>query len=77
WIRQNQSKLRAQLLSSLQERLDTTGIEDNLDTIRHCVILPSTVSCSPHQISENYCDAMTIVHFFKKLDLFVTITCNP
>ncbi|RPA91017.1 hypothetical protein L873DRAFT_1872565 [Choiromyces venosus 120613-1] len=75
-MRQNQSKLGVKSPSSLQERLDTTAVEDNLDTIGYCVILPSTVTSSPHQMSENYHDAIAIVCFFKKLDLFITITCN-
>ncbi|RPA88385.1 hypothetical protein L873DRAFT_1622126, partial [Choiromyces venosus 120613-1] len=77
WVWQNQSKLRAQALSGLMERLDTTGLDSDLESVGHRVILPSSISGSPRQMSENYHDAMAIVWYFKKPDLFITMTCNP
>ncbi|RPA94039.1 hypothetical protein L873DRAFT_1940408, partial [Choiromyces venosus 120613-1] len=41
WVRQNQSKLRAQALSGLMERLDTTGLDSDLESVGHRVIPPS------------------------------------
>ncbi|PWW78427.1 hypothetical protein C7212DRAFT_144238, partial [Tuber magnatum] len=49
----------------------------DLETIGHRVILSSSFLGSPHQMSEKYHDTMAVVQFFKKPDLFITITCNP
>ena len=51
--------------------------ELNLEAVGHRVILPSYFPGSPRQMSERYHDAMAIVQYFHKPDLFITMTCNP
>ena len=41
------------------------------------VTLPSSFTESPHAIQQNFLDSMTICQNFGKLDLFLTMTCNP
>jgi len=48
----------------------------NLEAVGHRVILASSCLGSPRQMSERYHDAMAIVRYFHKPDLFITITCN-
>ena len=44
--------------------------------IRKMIILPSTFIGSPHNMLQNYQDAMAIVSKFSKQDLFITIPDN-
>ncbi|GFS22312.1 hypothetical protein ElyMa_005105000 [Elysia marginata] len=41
------------------------------------VILPSTIYGSQRFYSEAFQDAMAIVRYFGKPDIFITFTCNP
>ena len=44
--------------------------------IRKMLILPSNFS-SQRFLKQNYMDSMSIVNCYGKLDLFITMTCNP
>ncbi|OAD76914.1 hypothetical protein PHYBLDRAFT_18833, partial [Phycomyces blakesleeanus NRRL 1555(-)] len=71
----NQKKMRAELYSGIQ---DAVYLNDNdMTNLGWQVIIPSSFLGSPRCMRELYQDAMGIVHYFGKPDLFVTFTCNP
>jgi hypothetical protein len=76
WISENQPKLRAEKYSSLRQVV-AEHPEANADDIGHRVVLPSSFSGSPRQMRELYQDAMAVVRYYGKPDLFITMTCNP
>lgn len=41
------------------------------------IVLPSNYKDSPRLMLKHYFNAMAIVNYFRKPDLFVTMTCNP
>lgn len=76
WITENQTKLRAEEYSSLKAAISEN---DELDpsNVGTLVVLPSSFAGSPRQMQGLYQDAMAIVRYFGKPDLFITMTCNP
>ena len=62
------------------------GLEDALSSSDDCValtqlgewiILPSSYIGGPHDMHQHYLYAITIAHYFKKIDIFLTMTANP
>src|SRR5438045_9343954 len=49
----------------------------DLSNIGNMSILPSSFKGGPREMWQLYQDAMAIVRFCGKLDLFITMTCNP
>jgi hypothetical protein len=49
----------------------------NLNHVGKPMILPSSFVGSPRFYHQLYLDAMALPHRYHKLDLFITITCNP
>ena len=41
------------------------------------VILPSNFTGSQRFLKQNYMNSMSIVNWYRKPDLFITMTCNP
>ena len=56
---------------------DAIHVGDSSTNIGRRVILPSSFVGSPRQMYQLYQDAMAIVSYFGKPDLFITFTCNP
>ncbi|XP_065318893.1 uncharacterized protein LOC135926887 [Gordionus sp. m RMFG-2023] len=78
FIRNNQSKLRAELYQGIHDAI-LEG-DTNADNLGRRIILPSSFTGSPRHIHQLYQDAMAIVLCFGKLSLlslFTTFTCNP
>jgi hypothetical protein len=76
WISENQPKLRAEKYSNLQNTV-TENPDAEATDVGHRVVLPSSFSGSPRQMRELYQDAMAVVRYYGKPDLFITMTCNP
>ncbi len=74
YLRQNQSTLRTELY---QGAVDAVHTEDNANNIGQRVILPSSFAGRPRQMYQLYQDAIAIISYFGKSDLFVTFTYNP
>ena len=74
FIRLNQDKLRADLYRGLA---DAAAHGADLRDIGKPTILPSTFIGGPRQMWQLYHDAMAIVRYCGKPDLFITMTCNP
>ena len=74
FIRLNQDKLRADLYRGLA---DAAIHGADLHDVGRPTILPSTFIGGPRQMWKLYHDAMAIVRYCDKPDLFITMTCNP
>ena len=78
WIRTNQTKLRVETYSGLQDWVRQTGDNDqDTSQLGKQVILPSSFHGSPRHMAQVYQDAMALVRRFGRPDLFITFTCNP
>ncbi|XP_054091759.1 uncharacterized protein LOC128923523 [Zeugodacus cucurbitae] len=74
FIRYNQARLRSEEYIHLRDAI----INDvNVNDIGRLTILPSSYVGSPRHMHEYTQDAMTYVRNYGRLDLFITITCNP
>lgn len=76
YIKFNQSKLRSDLYAGLADHLANAAHHAQLPAGRP-VILPSSFQGSPHNMTERYHDAMSIVGAIGTPDIFLTFTCNP
>jgi hypothetical protein len=76
WIAENQPKLRAESYSSLKGAIAEND-DLNPSDLGARVVLPSSFGGSPRHMQGLYQDAMAIVRYFGKPDLFITMTCNP
>lgn len=74
YIRNNQTKLRAEQYIHLRDAVVTDG---NVQDMGQLVILPSSHTGSPRYMHERTQDAMTYVRNYGTADLFITFTCNP
>ncbi|GBP22844.1 hypothetical protein EVAR_17198_1 [Eumeta japonica] len=74
YIRNNQTKLRAENYVHLQDALQAN---EHVNGIGQLVILPSSFTGGPRYLHEKSQDAMTYVRNYGKPDLFITATCNP
>ena len=77
WLRQNQGILRASLYSGLQDAMDTADQDIGLANLGQRVVLPSSYIGGPCHMQQQFQDSMAIVHFFQRVDLFITVTTNP
>ncbi|CAK9291044.1 unnamed protein product [Gordionus sp. m RMFG-2023] len=76
FIRNNQSKLRAELYQGIHDSI-LEG-DTNADNLGRRIILPSSFTGgSRRHMHQLYQDAMAIVRCFGKPSLFITFTCNP
>ena len=73
FVRQNQSKLRAELYVGIRDMVN--GQE--LSSLGKRIILAPSFTGGPRYMWQQYQDSMAIVREFGKPDLFVTVTCNP
>ncbi|XP_045793087.1 uncharacterized protein LOC123888169 [Trifolium pratense] len=74
FIRENQSKIRNDVLSGLQEAVDRGDVDASLVGKR--VIIPDSFTGGPRYMFNNCQDAMGICKRFGYPDLFITVTCN-
>lgn len=81
YLRMNQPRLRAALYSGLEDAVqefDANLMDDGgLHRLGRRVVLPSSYTGGPRYFQQLYQDAMAIGRYFRKIDLFITVTCNP
>ncbi|KAF9473336.1 hypothetical protein BDN70DRAFT_817396 [Pholiota conissans] len=41
------------------------------------IILPSSYPGRPHNMIQVFQDSMAIAHYYRKVDIFLTVTTNP
>ena len=76
YIRQNQANLRTELYQGLMDYLHDK-CEGDRQKIGKMVILPSSFNTGPRAMKEKMLDALAMMQYYGKSDLFVTMTCNP
>ena len=74
WVRMNQDALRVDLYKGL---CDAVAESADLHDIRQRRILLASFTGGPQSMYRYYHDSMAIIRHSRKLDLFITITCNP
>lgn len=72
----NQGRLRATLYSRLEDWLKADEIGNPQD-LGQRVVLPLSYIGGPQHLQQRYQDAMVIARFFRRIDLFITMTANP
>ncbi|TFK65829.1 hypothetical protein BDN72DRAFT_800757, partial [Pluteus cervinus] len=77
YLRHNQGKLRAALYSGLEDALSHSDGTIELGELGTRYVLPSTYIGGARHMQQRFQDAMAIARYFKKVDLFITITANP
>ncbi|THH15669.1 hypothetical protein EW146_g4843 [Bondarzewia mesenterica] len=73
----HQAKLRASQYRGFQDMYELEGEDLSLDRLGERYVLPSSFQGSPRQMYELFQDAMAIARYYKKIDLFMTVTANP
>ncbi|KAK4395924.1 hypothetical protein Sango_1746700 [Sesamum angolense] len=78
YFRHEQRQKNARI-ESLQGIVDSLGIhgENDPNKIGQRIILPASFIGGPRDMRKRYMDAMTLVQKYGKLDIFLTMTCNP
>ena len=77
WIEMNQPLFRAARFNNLEDA--AVDDPDNLDLneIGQRVFLPSSYIGGPRNLGQCYQDSMAIARYFRKVDIFLTMTTNP
>ena len=70
----NQTTLRADLYQRVMDAIADSRDLSNIDTR---TILSATFTGGPREMWQQYHDSMAIVHAHSKLDIFITMMCNP
>jgi len=74
-VRLNQTTMRADQYKGMVDAMQQDGA--NSTNFGRIVVLPATFAGSPRHMNKLYQDSMALVRKFGKLDLFITMTCNP
>jgi hypothetical protein len=74
YLRFNQGKLRSEVYRGI---VDAALHGMDLAAVGNMSILPSSFKRGPREMWQLYQDAMAIVRYCGKPDLFITMTCNP
>jgi hypothetical protein len=74
YLRFNQEKLRSEVYQGI---VDAAVHGMDLADVGNMSILPSSFKGGPREMWQLYQDAMAIVRYCGKPDLFITMTCNP
>ena len=74
FLRYNQSKIRASLYKGLADAIDHDA---NLEDIGQRFILPSSYTGGPRYMKQCLQDSLALARFYRHIDLFITVTCNP
>ncbi|GJE95688.1 ATP-dependent DNA helicase [Phanerochaete sordida] len=77
WNRANQSTIRAVLYSGLEDAVGAGGDNVDLNQVGTKVILPSSYIGGARHMHQIYQDSMAIARHYRKVDIFLTMTCNP
>ena len=77
YLRTNQDRIRATLYSGLEDTVNAADESVDLNQLGRRVILPSSYIGGTRHMHQRFQDAMAIVRYFRKVDLFVTVTVNP
>ncbi|KAF9643366.1 hypothetical protein BDM02DRAFT_3065665, partial [Thelephora ganbajun] len=73
YLRYHQSEIRATLYQGLADAIDNNI---DLHDVGQCLILPSSYTGGPRYMKQCLQDALALARFHRKIDLFITVTCN-
>jgi hypothetical protein len=73
---QNQKKIRCDVYKSLHEIINHNG-NPHPSEIGKASILPSSYTGGPRYMQQAYQDAIAVMTYYHKPDLFITFTANP
>lgn len=76
YLRMHQPQLRASLYSGLEDAASSDH-DLNLHDLGQRVVLPSSYTGGPRYMYQCYQDGLALARYFKKVDIFMTVTCNP
>jgi hypothetical protein len=76
YLRQNQDKLRASVYSGLEDAISAADNSVDLNELGQRFILPSSYIGGARHMYQRFQDAMAIARYYRKVDLFITITAN-
>ena len=77
FIQTQQLRLWVTMLNGLEDAISMSDEHVDLNQLGEQVILPSSYIGGPHDMHQQYLDAMAITHYFKKIDIFLMMTANP
>ncbi|KAF9552571.1 hypothetical protein CPC08DRAFT_617191, partial [Agrocybe pediades] len=77
WIVKNQAILRAARFNNLEDASITDGPHRDLHDLGQRIILPASHTASARYMFQGYQDAMALARHYRKVDIFLTATCNP
>ncbi|KAG2738560.1 hypothetical protein P692DRAFT_20676686, partial [Suillus brevipes Sb2] len=77
YIRQNQGTIRASVYSGLQDAAAAADGQLDLHELGQRFILPSSYTGGPRYMYQCFQDGLALARYFKKIDIFMTVTCNP
>jgi hypothetical protein len=75
WVCLNQTTLHADQYKGMVDAMQQDGA--NITNFGRMVVFPTTFAGSPRHMNQLYHNSMALVRKFGKLDLFITMTCNP
>jgi hypothetical protein len=72
-----QKQLQAEIYKGLADHVQDSSHDLNLNNVGCQIILPSLFTSGPHYMHQICQDALAIGCYYKKPDLFITMTANP
>ena len=77
FIEKNQDKFRAARFNNLEDAIVEDPDNVNLNDLGQRVFLPSSYTGGPRYMHQCYQDSMALARYYRKVDLFLTMTTNP
>ena len=77
FLRHNQDTLRASVYSGLEDAIGAGDADVDLNQLGQRVVLPSSFIGGPRHMQQRFQDAMAIARYYRKVDIFLTMTANP
>jgi hypothetical protein len=77
YLQDNQPQIRAAHFSGLEDAMADDGDAADLRELGQRIILPSSYVGGPRHMTQQFQDAMAIARYFRKVDIFLTMTTNP
>ena len=74
YLRHHQSDIRASLYSGLTDAINN---DMDLNDVGQRLILPSSYTGGPRYMKQCLQDSLALARYYRKIDLFITVTCNP
>jgi hypothetical protein len=77
YLRQNQPLFRASVRNGLEDAIHAADGDVDLHDLGQRVVLPSSYVGGPRYMQQRFQDSMALARYFKKVDIFLTMTTNP